>query len=194
MNPFRDPEAWDAVTIAVSREGKSTIYSWERLPVDFTGLLKNKWDVQKAGGSDGARSKDQGYVPARPTMRWLLHKAEHYDVYESFAEDVRPAPGKKAKPLLFINHPQLQLYSLGYFNLEDVPLLKQTAVDQWEAQVTLVEWFPAPAPVKPQPKKPDVVTLNEMTVYGQAPGDTRGGRPMLTFVRGNDLPSRNVKP
>lgn len=200
MNPFTDPDAWDAVQIAVSRNGKSTLYAWSELPVDFDGDVKNEWDVKKAGGSDGARKSDKGYVPAKFSMRWLLHKPEHYDTYVRFIADVKPRPGKEPKPVLVIVHPLPQLFNLTMVDLEGVRFPDFKVVDQWEARIDVIEWFPAPAPVKKQDEKPNLV-LPETTFVGysttgyvnQDGHQYRSGPPTIVHPP-VPMPSRNVKP
>ena len=148
VSPYEDAAAWDAVQIVVSRNGKSNVYSWAELPVDFDGDVTNEWDVKKAKGADGAKATDNGYTPSQFSMRWLLHKPEHFKVYEAFVADAKPRPGKEPKPTLVIVHPLLQMYNLTICNLEKIHFLEAKAVDQWEARIDLVEWFPAPKPVK----------------------------------------------
>src|SRR5690606_7671970 len=115
-----------------------------------------------------AKSTDNGYEPAKFTMRWLLHKPEHFATYESFVADAKPRPGKEVKPTIVIVHPLLQLYALTICNLEKIHFVQFKEVDQWEAKIDLVEWFPTPKPAKIPPKgNTGVITLPEITVVGR---------------------------
>lgn len=185
VNPFDSTDAWDALTIAVTGGGT---FQWLDLPVDFDGDLVNEYDVQKPKGADGGRAKDLGYIPAQITVKWLICNAKHFDLFQRFVAAVVPKPGLKAKPVISISHPMLQMYGLAKFNVEKTPFLSFKEVDQWEAKLAVVQWFAEPKPTKPAEGPPaDPPPLRQHHLY-DATYAFKNERPSPP------LPSSSVKP
>lgn len=151
LSPFLTPEAYDTLTITIDGATGSpwTWVTW----VEVEGVPSNEWDDKKAGGQDGAAAADKGYRLARPKLRWILHTHEQWVAFQQMIKAARPRPGKKTKPTLRVTYPLLADYELRNFVVEGTPIAKFLEVDQWEAQLELLEQgTPKKAKTKPKPK------------------------------------------
>lgn len=190
-SPFDDDDAWNELTLVVSRSGAAEAFTWKNTEVNVEGGVTNGWDVKKSGGADGARTTDTGYEPADASVSWLLWKAEHFRVWESFVRAAKPKPGRDVKPIIMAVHPAFQLFTTVLFRLKTVAFPEFEEVDQWTASVDLVEYFVEPKPAKPEPKRGEIITIPEITIEGNA-RDSR--RDIVGFSRDIPKPSAKVKP
>lgn len=150
VSPFGDTTlAYDQLIIVVLGQSEDTGgYAWKETNVDVDGASENQWDKKKAGGQDGARATDKGYVLAEPKLTWLVCNDAHWREYDRLLESIRPQPGRKAKPRVMVSHPLIAQMGVVVFDVQKIPVLKFIAVDQWEASLELLEWRKAPKPTK----------------------------------------------
>lgn len=159
VSPFTDPAAWDRVKISVGvASGSPQTFVFRDTDITFSGPGgKNDWDIKKPKGADGATKTDNGYVPTKIKMKVLLWKDEHFQEYVRLVKAAKPKPGKGPKPIVTIQHPQLLIYDLTSFDVEEIPIIDFKQVDQWEAELELSEWFPEPKKTTPNKKPPPPV-------------------------------------
>jgi hypothetical protein len=114
-------------------------------------------DVKKSRGTDGATLSDDGYEPARVTVRLRMWTAEQWAAYQDLLPQIDPQrPGGLREPVAIV-HPEVNVRGIDTVYVTSI---SGSSPERGGAKVETIEciqWFPQPKPAKSrqEPKAPE---------------------------------------
>ena len=140
------------------------------LPGTWTvgGGVDRRIDVKKSKGADGARFRDQGYLPAPITLTGTLIGATDWNEMGQALKGLTPRKRGVSLDPLAVEHPAFTM--LGITNV----LVKKVSAPQLNGgqiriSIDVLEWFS-----KPKPKKPaQIITPISAFATGQLQREAR---------------------
>jgi len=142
---------YDTLFISIERGAR---YKWLETLVTIEGSLPaSRFDVKEAQGTDGASIRYKGLSAARPTLSWQLWTLEHEIEWLDFLKAALPRPGKTAPVVITAIHPELDMFGLTKFWLEEPLVPKFPIKGICEVGLKLLQWSAKPKEIAPA-KKP----------------------------------------
>lgn len=162
--------------------------------------LEGGLDVQKPRKGRGARIVDEGNPPSTISVTLQITTPDELDSLQNAMPVLRPRSKTAQRAPVEIVYPSVNFVGIENVVVSDVKLAPPNAKDGWLIEIKLIEWVPAPKPVKPLSKVPSGTATGAAAGAG---GDAAGIEPpsktaapmtnlfsdLLNSLGGSDTPS-----
>jgi hypothetical protein len=137
-----DPLVWDTLFLAGE--------IWPGVCEISGAGVSRKIDVKKSKGSDGATIKDEGYQPAKLTIRLTIYSENDWQLLQALLPSIHPKRKGGVRTPLEISNPQANLLGITQIYIDKIGIPKKPTSGDGLCvlDMSAIEWVPTPKPIK----------------------------------------------